>query len=172
LFCNVADKLKSWKILENGGNQWRVENPPAGADPVPEDPDLEGSTSCFATSFGPCAKRQVVDLVKEGWLPTFLDTAPPIRFAEWYASRFDCGSVYDVTVTLLTQDKRVIDSPWKYHHQEEQWTGREWQKVEHVFENYGEGLRLIVVHHSGKDTQFWAGHYGSKMTGTLLKYAG
>lgn len=28
---------------------------------------------------------------------------------------------------------------------------------------------FVVVEHSGKDTQFWAGYYGSKVAGTVVK---
>lgn len=38
-----------------------------------------------------------------------------------------------------------------------------------TFENYGQGLRYIVFEHEGVDTQFWAGHYGSKMSGGVVK---
>ncbi|XP_044730084.1 F-box only protein 44-like isoform X2 [Chrysoperla carnea] len=36
--------------------------------------------------------------------------------------------------------------------------------VEYVFKNYGPNVRYIFFHYIGKDTQFWAGHYGSKFT--------
>ncbi|VDN83026.1 unnamed protein product [Brugia pahangi] len=39
----------------------------------------------------------------------------------------------------------------------------EWQKIEHTFSNYPKGIRYVLFRHSGKDQQFWAGHYGSKM---------
>lgn len=39
----------------------------------------------------------------------------------------------------------------------------EWQKIEHTFSNYPRGTRYVFFQHSGKDEQFWAGHYGSKM---------
>ncbi|VDM96030.1 unnamed protein product [Thelazia callipaeda] len=39
----------------------------------------------------------------------------------------------------------------------------EWQKIEHTFTNYPKGIRYVFFEHCGKDQQFWAGHYGSKM---------
>jgi hypothetical protein len=42
-------------------------------------------------------------------------------------------------------------------------------QVSHVFHNYGPGVRFIKFYHGGIDTQFWAGHYGSKMSGACVK---
>jgi F-box associated region. len=42
-------------------------------------------------------------------------------------------------------------------------------QVSHVFQNYGPGVRFIKFYHGGMDTQFWAGHYGSKMSGACVK---
>ena len=41
-------------------------------------------------------------------------------------------------------------------------------QVEHTFSNYGPGLRYIQFIHRGKDTKYWAGHYGSKMAGAQV----
>jgi hypothetical protein len=38
-----------------------------------------------------------------------------------------------------------------------------------VFHSYGPGVRFIKFYHGGMDTQFWAGHYGSKMSGAFVK---
>jgi len=38
-----------------------------------------------------------------------------------------------------------------------------------VFQSYGPGVRYIKFYHGGMDTQFWAGHYGSKMSGASVK---
>ena len=42
-------------------------------------------------------------------------------------------------------------------------------QVTHVFSDYPKGVRKVKVTHRGKDKQFWAGHYGSKFTGTEVK---
>ena len=41
--------------------------------------------------------------------------------------------------------------------------------MEHFFRNYGVGVRYVKFEHDGQDTQFWAGHYGSKITGSTVK---
>lgn len=37
-------------------------------------------------------------------------------------------------------------------------------QVKHVFKKYPSGVRYVEFTHGGKDTKFWAGHYGVKMT--------
>lgn len=38
-----------------------------------------------------------------------------------------------------------------------------------MFKNYGPGVRFIKFYHGGMDTQYWSGHYGSKMSGACVK---
>lgn len=38
-------------------------------------------------------------------------------------------------------------------------------QVSHTFVNYPPNIRFVKITRGGKDTQFWAGHYGSKMAG-------
>lgn len=42
-------------------------------------------------------------------------------------------------------------------------------QYKYTFRNYGKGLRRIQILHMGRDTQFWAGFYGTKMARTSLK---
>lgn len=37
-------------------------------------------------------------------------------------------------------------------------------QAKHRFQNYGTGVQYVLFSHVGCDSQFWAGHYGSKMT--------
>lgn len=39
----------------------------------------------------------------------------------------------------------------------------------HVFKNYGPGVRYIKFTHGGKDTQFWAGWYGIRVTDSCVE---
>lgn len=73
--------LKHWGILRQGGDHWRVENPPVGVPPLPADqPIFEGKQYCFATSYYNCSKQQTVDLTKEGLSAEIMDTVqPPIH---------------------------------------------------------------------------------------------
>ncbi|KAJ8308369.1 hypothetical protein KUTeg_013243 [Tegillarca granosa] len=37
-------------------------------------------------------------------------------------------------------------------------------KVKHTFRDYPAGVRYILFQHKGKDTYWWRGHYGAKIT--------
>lgn len=57
---NGEDKFTHWKVVKNFGDEFRIEDPPAGSDALPSTvKDFNGKTSCFATSFYECNKIQV-----------------------------------------------------------------------------------------------------------------
>lgn len=75
-----AEGTNHWELICNGGDRWMVEEPPVG---VPEPPQTESMFKnrkiCFTTSFHSCAKKQDIDLIREGIHPYILDTyQPPI----------------------------------------------------------------------------------------------
>lgn len=41
--------------------------------------------------------------------------------------------------------------------------------MELVIQDYQDIIDTIVFQHQGMDTQFWSGHYGSKMAGGVVK---
>ncbi|KAK9981842.1 hypothetical protein ABG768_001366 [Culter alburnus] len=158
----AEDGLQGWKIVQNGGDGWVTEN---NRRTHPDDP----VTKCFVTSFGLCLKQQLIDLKKEGYGDAFMDLQPPIRISDWCAPRADCGSEYQIHVELLDQRKKLIRSfkPEKVVFQ--QWNNEPWHQVTHVFKNYGPGVRFIRFTHGGKDTQFWEGWYGVRITNSSVK---
>lgn len=158
-------KFAHWRIISSGGDGWRVECPPKGADPVPID-----NQCCFGTSYYKCSKQQTVDLRKVGVLPEVMDQIkPPIEASEWYAARFDCGSIYQMRVELLDSTRKPLMSRETGKIRTEQWEGRQWKQVRHVLSGYPEGVRFVRFLHKGVDTQFWAGHYGAKMAGASIR---
>lgn len=158
-------RVAHWQVLSNGGDGWTIECPPAGADPLPL-----ANQHCFATSYGTCTKQQVIDLVKNGMFPEVMDQfKPPIEVSEWYAARFDCGSIYQVTVDLLNEERIPLASYDSGMLETQQWVGREWKQVKYTFRGYPAGVRFVKFMHTGRDTQFWAGHYGSKMAGGAVR---
>ncbi|KAF4524836.1 hypothetical protein B566_EDAN014319 [Ephemera danica] len=163
------DKFKHWTITENRGHKWRVETP-TGCKPVPEEALLENgidgaeNVSCFSTSFGNCAKHQIIKLKDHKIGSKMMDEVKPsVVVSEWYAPRFDCGSSYKMTVELLNSNLRVVQSK-SFNITMEAWTEAVWEKAVIVLKDYVGGVRFIRFKHEGQDTQFWAGHYGSKMT--------
>lgn len=155
--------MKGWQILENGGDKWKIEELMV---PHPNDKVRKN----FVTSYGMCRKAQLIDLETEGYSPSFMDQfQPDIRISDWYAPRFDCGSVYTIFVQLLNHKKEVVEkfNPDAIHF--EQWNDQQWNQITHVFKNYGPGVRYIRFSHGGKDTQYWAGWYGIRVTDSCVE---
>ena len=113
----------------------------------------------------------MITLSKCGFTDEIMDTIQPaIIVSEWFCTRWDCGSVFNIRVELVGSKGQVIDKYGVSVHTD-QWKGGElgWRRVEHVFCNYGPDVRYIRYADAGKDTKWWAGHYGSKMAGAQVK---
>lgn len=39
-----------------------------------------------------------------------------------------------------------------------------------IVEKYEPDIKGLIFEHEGHDTQFWKGHYGSKMAGAVVKF--
>ncbi|XP_052416189.1 uncharacterized protein fbxo44.9 isoform X5 [Carassius gibelio] len=158
---SAQDGLRGWKIVGSGRDCWVIgEN----RKPIPD-----SVTSCFITSYGLCLKRQLIDLNKEGYSDTFMDQVQPhIKISDWYASCHDCGSEYQICVELLDQRKNSIKTFQPEKVILSFWNGEPWCEMSHVFKNYGPGVRFIRFTHGGNDTQFWAGHYGIRVTNSSV----
>ncbi|XP_061703479.1 F-box only protein 6-like isoform X2 [Syngnathoides biaculeatus] len=156
----AEDQMKDWQILDNGGDQWKVEAV------FVAHPDHAVKNS-FVTSYG---KSQLIDLKSEGYNASFMDRLQPrIKISDWYAPRWDCGCQYKIHVELLSQKKKPIQifSPEEIFF--EQWNDGNWNQITHEFQNYGPGVRYIRFIHGGKDTQFWAGWYGIRLTDSCVE---
>ena len=153
--------------LYGGGNGWDIEEWIKKGDPKDEEVLREnsGSTKNYVTSYEWCCRWQLVDLEKCGFTPAIMDAVrPPILTSEWFCARWDCGSIFKTTVALLDKDFKFVQE-FKHSEKTAQWKGGElgWRKVKHIFQEYGKGVRYVLFLDGGKDTQYWAGHYGSKM---------
>ncbi|KZS17636.1 F-box only protein 2 [Daphnia magna] len=168
---NGKYRLQHWIVLSKAGDGFAFEQPPVGSDIVPLEAENDCKlveNACFATSYHSCSKEQIIDLSALGFFPDVLKQCKPnIYFKDWYAGRFDCGCVYECTFSLLDEAKNVIDD-FQFRTSINQWEGREWHKVEHCFKEYPESVRYVKFYHGGTDRQFWAGHYGAKMTGASV----
>ncbi|XP_077429738.1 F-box only protein 6-like [Vanacampus margaritifer] len=159
----AEDQMRGWQILENSGDRWKVDNV------LVAHPNETIKTN-FVTSYGMCSKSQLIDLESEGYNASFMDHfQPDIKISDWYAPRWDCGSEYKIHVELLNRKKKPIKtfSPEVIYFQ--QWNDGKWTQITHVFRNYGSGVRYIRFVHGGKDTQFWAGWYGIRLTDSCVE---
>lgn len=150
---------------QGGGNHWLIED-----DSIMNPLDYEdlckengGSTQNYVTSYDWCCREQVIRLGDVGLSNEIMDrTRPSIEVSEWFRARNDCGSVFCIRVELLDARRELVKF-FEESETTEQWVGGEWRKVSHVFDEYDVGVRYLRFADAGKDTQFWGGHYGSKM---------
>ncbi|XP_058052477.1 F-box only protein 27-like [Ahaetulla prasina] len=158
-----ADQFRHWTVQCEFPCRWKVEENRAR---------LEGAEAqtCFASSFQWCQKEQVIDLLKEGFWQDLLDTyQPDIVVSDWWGGRQDCGCKYELYVVLLAANKkRKIDVFEAKPDPIPQWNDASYQKVTHTFRRYGTGVRYILFRHRGKDTQFWKGHYGARVSNSSV----
>ncbi|XP_034733396.1 F-box only protein 6-like isoform X2 [Etheostoma cragini] len=155
--------MKNWQILENGGDNWKAEQ-------VLEPHPNETVQKNFVTSYGMCKKSQLINLEKENYNPSLMDQfQPDIKISDWYAPRWDCGCQYEICVELLNQRKEPIRKFAPETVYFEQWNDQKWNQMTYVFQNYGPGVRYIRFIHGGKDTQFWAGWYGIRVTDSCVE---
>ncbi|KAJ8970261.1 hypothetical protein NQ317_018124 [Molorchus minor] len=178
---NGQENFEHWTILRNYGDRFIIENPPSGCDELPQHiADFNGCTSCFATSFENCCKAQIISLKEKRLLRYIINKfMPHIYASEWVAGRFDCGCVYKLSIKGFANNSRDLDSDDTsddlaaitptFHVTKtiviKQWKGKEWQKVEVLVKDYPRNITKLIFEHEGSDTQFWKGHYGSKMAG-------
>ncbi|XP_016300557.1 F-box only protein 44-like isoform X1 [Sinocyclocheilus anshuiensis] len=159
----AEEEFSGWKIVQNGGDCWTVE------DNSVEIPHFTVA-KYFVTSYWLCMKQQLIDLKKEGYSAAFMDQLQPhIKISDWYAPRCDCGSMYQICVELLDQKKKPINTFEPEPVFFPQWNDQQWCEMTHVFKDYGPGVRFIRFTHGGKDTQFWAGWYGIRVTNSSVE---
>ncbi|KAF5295950.1 hypothetical protein FQA39_LY12722 [Lamprigera yunnana] len=168
---NGEQQLENWTVVEEGGNKFLVEDPPVGADPLNLDvSEFNNKTSCFATSYSRCYKIQNIKLGKSNLFRYILSNYKPhIFLSEWTAGRFDCGCVYRLKCGFSGLSPTVKCVKPASGHIVKQWEGSKWVKIAMVIKDYPEGVEGLRFEHEGRDTQFWAGHYGSKMAGGVIK---
>ncbi|XP_077257736.1 F-box only protein 44-like isoform X2 [Temnothorax americanus] len=142
--------IPEWWLLDSDSERnWTVEEPPVGMPELPQtEPLFKDRQICFAIPYAQCYKVQTIVLTDEGIHPYILDTyQPPIEVSEWYGCRWDCPSSYHLRVKLFHNDDTMIDE-FLFR---DFLLGRKqnrWLKIEHVFKNYGPGLRRITFEHS------------------------
>ncbi|XP_014448428.1 F-box only protein 27 [Tupaia chinensis] len=153
--------LQQW-VVQHGGHRWVVEE---NKTPVPGAP----SQTCFVTSFSWCSKKQVLDLQEEGLWPELLDSdGIEIYVSDWWGARHDCGCEYQIRVQLLDARQTVLDEFFETPDPIQQWNNNINLQVTHVFSNIRTGVRFVSFEHKGKDTQYWAGHYGARVTNSSV----
>lgn len=149
--------LRQWKV-QHGGSGWAVEE---NIHAVPGAP----AQTCFVTSFRWCSKKQILNLEEEGLWPELLDSGElEICVSDWWGARHDSGCRYRLHVQLLDANHVTLDKFSVAPDPVQQWNNSVCFRVSHVFSTLPTGVRFVSFEHWGQDTQFWAGHYGARVT--------
>ncbi|XP_019735033.1 F-box only protein 2 [Hippocampus comes] len=163
---NGEEELEFWELTENGGSEWVVEDMPGDCG---HDFSDTAVMKYFATSFELCLKRQVIDLLEEGFTCEQLDAQPVVSVKDWYCGRQDCGCTYQITACLLDENHVVLQEfrpePVTL---DPECDDCSWKEVSHTFSEYGAGLRFISFEHGGQDTKYWEGWFGVRVTGSSV----
>ncbi|RXN10953.1 F-box only 6-like protein [Labeo rohita] len=159
---SAQDGLRGWKIVPSGGDCWVIKE---NSKPIPDT-----VTRYFVTSYGLCLKQQLIDLNEEGYSDSFMDEVQPhIKISDWCVPCNVCGSEYQICVELLDERKKTISTFQPEKVMFPFCSGEPWCQMTHVFKNYGPGVRFVRFTHGGQDTQYWAGHYGVRITNSSVE---
>ncbi|XP_016073386.1 PREDICTED: F-box only protein 6 [Miniopterus natalensis] len=162
----AEEGMRSWKIDENGGDCWKVESLPGAHGKDFPDSKVR---NYFVTSYALCLKSQMVDLKAKGYWEELMDVfRPDIVVKDWFAARADCGCTYNIKVQLLSANNIPLASFEPPPVTIEQWSDATWTEVSYTFSDYPPGVRHVFFQHGGKDTQFWAGWYGPRVTNSSI----
>lgn len=183
--------IKHWKVLETNRTGFTTEKPPVGADTIDVQCCFATSHSWGAKEqiidlYEAGCDPWILDQLKpkitvSEWTASRFDCA-----SEYILRVFLLRELID----NVTSDLRSLDNRIRFYNMEDeaevplsdqfenpeilghckhmnvvpQWAGRAWKEIKHEFTNYDHGARYVVFQSFGKDLQFWAGWYGSKMT--------
>ncbi|KAI6206118.1 hypothetical protein M3Y94_00870300 [Aphelenchoides besseyi] len=156
--------------------KFAIESPPVFLNEMrsPElDTNPEPFESCLVSSFQLSRRRIAINLADYGLDKKALNTLKPtIVVTEFFSNRSDCACVYNFNSAVLNStDFTIIDGQLrggiKTSERIPQWEPQWWRKVEHKHTNY-KNAQYVHVISEGKDGQFWAGNYGTKIAGTSV----
>lgn len=149
-------------------NGFLIESENNGSQPILDNESRK--LTKFATSHFMGSKYQIIDLVSEGVdRNVIVKLKPKIEIIDFYSGRHDCDAEYHIRVSLFDEDLAKIYTI-SFDHIISQYNNGKWHKFYHVLENYPDNLRYILFHHGGKDTQYWAGYHGVKITNSIVRF--
>ncbi|XP_066495118.1 F-box only protein 27 isoform X2 [Tiliqua scincoides] len=159
-----TERLLHWEV-RHGGEGWTVE----------ENRDfVEGAEAqtCFVSSYQwgaredcGCSYAISVSLLAANKNVVIAEfSLQPEPIPQWNSAKYQQAHLQLVFFSRLWGPPGVLTALlWKYL-TIKHWLGL----VLHVFQNYGPGVRYVRFVHKGQDTQFWAGHYGARVTNSTV----
>lgn len=82
--------------------------------------------------------------------------------SEFVAHRADGEAKYRMIALLLDENLKELDF-FETELVFRQWQAQKWLKVDHIFHEYGPGVRYVYMRSDGKSLMGWPGPYGVKM---------
>lgn len=145
--------------------------------------------ACLATSYTWSQIVQVVDFESELQNRGFtrdqahkvLDSGLSLALSLRMGARFDCGGQFSVALVLMEESPRDVNrlmqgfvaKPCRHHFYSDKLRTTEpgkWHRFAHVVDQVPAGFRYGVLLIRAKDTQFWAGFYGTKISCAELHF--
>jgi hypothetical protein len=158
--------FEGWEIIENGGNQWAIND---WGTQLPR-------KTCFVTSYDWCVMSKTVKFadLKEESRELFFENKALIKAGCYIAKRWDCGAEGYLQVQITDSDHQVLKKQ-KITIEDDGFpagnTGSHsvYRRLEVEYEHEeGKIPNNIIVTIGGKDTQFWAGHYGARFSNVYV----
>lgn len=154
----AEDGLIGWAFSSGAGSDWVTQG------------SSFGSLS-FVSSYAWSTKNQTIDLIGLGLSSIYLDSAPELYVQEMYTGHaVNYNDEYYLHVELRDSLGNIISSFDDGSQSSPLISDTSWKTSNHTFSNYGTGLRYIYFESGGKDVEYWAGHYGTKMDEAMVQF--
>lgn len=154
----AEDGLVDWNFSTGPGSDWVTQGSSFG-------------TQSFVSSYAWSTKNQTIDLIALGLSSSYLDSEPTLYVQELYTGHaVNYSDEYYLHVELRDSLGNIITSFDDGSQSSPLISDTSWKISSHNFTNYGSGLRYIYFESGGKDVEFWAGHYGTKMDEAIVKF--
>ncbi|KAK3101549.1 hypothetical protein FSP39_004391 [Pinctada imbricata] len=126
-----------------------------------------GTEKSFITSHMECTKYQEVDLT-EHFAREYLDTCPDIEVTEWYKEGVCGGGFYEMEAILMDEDGNALKN-YKVPRTGRIYNNNAWTQAGTIFTDYPKGVRIVSISSMGKDDKFWAGHFGTIISDSVIR---
>ena len=124
----------------------------------------------FSTSYFQTGREQVVDLSSKGFSGALMDMQPPIVVTEMFSKNY-CPDFYFLEIELLDINKKIL-STWKSGERKHQTDRCDYiehaERIEHRLTHYGKGVRFVRWRDGGRDSEYWLGHFGTRLHDAYL----
>ncbi len=152
-------EFKEWTITQQGGNGWQIQNGFC----------QKFRKSCFVTSYAICSmeiRKTFEEIFNKDELQGILD-GRYILACGGFMGQNGFGGEGSLSITVYSKDDQKIFTRTKSKNQPRM----EYDKLSMVyrFDDSKELPHRFVFEVRGKDTCFWAGHYGARFSGLFIR---